>query len=85
MCTQRSPPELLQLNSLRKGAITQMRALGTSEDDRRDRGNYAPNSQVMNTTYDYATGLGPLVANSLTGGHRPELNDVMKLLPAERK
>ena len=45
-----------------------MSALGASEDDRRDRGNYAPNSQVMNTTYDYATGLGPLAANSLVGG-----------------
>ena len=79
------PPSYFSSQSLRKGAITQMRALGTSGDDRRDRGNYAPNSQVMNTTYDYATGLGPLAANSLTGGHRPELSDVMKLLPAERK
>ena len=31
-------------HSLRKGAITEMRSLGASEDDRRDRGNYAPNS-----------------------------------------
>ena len=79
------PPSYFSSHSLRKGAITQMRALGTSEDDRRDRGNYAPNSQVMNTTYDYATGLGPLAANSLEGGRRPEINDVMRLLPAERK
>ncbi len=62
------PPSYFSSHSLRKGAITQMRALGASEDDRRDRGNYAPNSQVMNTTYDYATGLGPLAANSLVGG-----------------
>ena len=62
------PPSYFSSHSLRKGAITQMSALGASEDDRRDRGNYAPNSQVMNTTYDYATGLGPLAANSLVGG-----------------
>ena len=62
-----------------------MRALGTLEDDRMHRGNYASNSQVMNTTYDYATGLGPLAANSLGGGRHPELKDVMKLLSAERK
>ena len=59
------PPSYFSSHSLRKGAITQMRALGTSEDDRLDRGNYAPNSQVTNTIYDYATGLGPLAANSL--------------------
>jgi hypothetical protein len=35
-----------------------MRAQGVTEDDRRDRGNYAAGSQVMNTTYDYATVLG---------------------------
>ena len=79
------PPSYFSSHSLRKGAIIQMRALGASEDDRRDRGNYAPNSQVMNTTYDYATGLGPLAANSLVGGRRPGVSDVMKLLPAERK
>ena len=76
------PPSYFSSHSLRKGVITQMWALGTSEDD---RGNYPPNSQVMNTTYDYVTGLGPLAANSLEGVRRPELSDVMKLLLAERQ
>ena len=82
MCPQRFTPELLQF------ALAEERRNHSdeaSEDDRRDRGNYAPNLQVMNTTYDYATGLGPLAANSLVGGRRPEVSDVMKLLPAERK
>ena len=30
-----------------------MRATGATEEDRRDRGNYAVGSQVMNQTYDY--------------------------------
>lgn len=78
------PPSYFSSHSLRKGIITQMQVLGTSEDDRRDRGNYPPNSQVMNTTYDYVTGLGPLAVNSLEGVRCPELSDVMKLLLAER-
>ena len=78
-------PEYFSSHSLRKGAITEMRSLGASEDDRRDRGNYAPNSQVMNITYDYGTGLGPLASNSLIGGHKPTIEDVKRLIPPTRK
>lgn len=42
-----------------------MRPQGSTDDDRRDRGNYAAGSAVINNTYDYATGLGPLASNSL--------------------
>ena len=85
-CTRNKlPPDYFSAHSLRKGAITQMRALGASEDDRRDRGSYAPNSQVMNETYDYATGLGPLASNSLRGGYKPTITDVKRLIPAERQ
>ena len=72
-------------HSLRKGAITEMRSLGASEDDRRDRGNYAPNSQVMNITYDYGTGIGPLASNSLVGGHKPTIEDLRRLIPPARE
>jgi hypothetical protein len=78
------PPTYFSSHSLRKGAITHMRSQGATEDDRRDRGNYAPGSQVMNSTYDYAIGLGPLASNSLTGGHKPTLEDVRRLLPAAK-
>ena len=79
------PPNYFSSHSLREGAITHMRSLGSTEDDRKDRGNYAPGSQVMNTTYDYATGLGPLAANSIAGGQKPSVTDVRRLLPAKRK
>ena len=78
------PPRYFSSHSLRKGGITHMRAAGATEDDRRDRGNYAAGSQVMNQTYDYATGLGPLAANSLSGGYQPSISDVQRLLPAKR-
>jgi hypothetical protein len=35
------PPAYFSARSIRKGAITHMRAQDTTEDDRRDRGNYA--------------------------------------------
>lgn len=78
-------PEYFSAHSLRKGAITHMRAQGTSVDDRLDRGNYAPNSQVMSLVYDQSMGLGPLGSNSLEGGHRPDVTDVKRLLPAKRR
>jgi integrase len=53
------PSACFSSHSLRKGVITHMRAQGATEDDRRDRGNYSAGSNVMNTTYDYATGLAP--------------------------
>jgi hypothetical protein len=46
------PPAHFSSHSLRKGAITHMRAAGAAEEDRRDQGNYAAGSQVMNQTYD---------------------------------
>ena len=78
-------PDYFSSHSLRKGAITEMRCLGASEDDRRDRGNYAPNSQVMNLTYDYGAGIGPLASNSLVGGHKPTVEDVRRLIPPVRR
>ena len=78
-------PNYFSSHSLRKGAITEMRSLGASEDDRRDRGNYAPNSQDMNITYDYGTGIGPLASNSLVGGHKPTVEDVRRLIPPARR
>lgn len=79
------PPAYFSSHSLRKGAITHMRATGATEEDRRDRGNYSAGSQVMNQTYDYAVGLGPLASNSLPGGRRLGLRDVKRLIPATRK
>ena len=79
------PPDYFSAHSLRKGSITHMRAQGVTEDDRRDRGNYAAGSQVMNMTYDYATGMGPLASNNLEGGREPTITDVKRLIPARRQ
>ena len=76
------PPAYFSSHSLRKAGFTHLRSAGATEDDRRDRGNYAPNSPVMNQTYDYATGLGPLASNSLVGGVIPSVIDVRRLIPA---
>lgn len=75
-------PNYFSSHSLRKGAITEMRCLGASEDDRRDRGNYAPNSQVMNLTYDYGVVIGPLASNS---GYKPTIECIRRLIPPARR
>ena len=46
------PPNRFSAHSLRKGGMSQMRGLGASSDDRRDRGNYADGSNVYDTVYD---------------------------------
>jgi hypothetical protein len=79
------PPSYFSSHSLRKGGITHMRAQGSTEEDRRDRGNYSAGSVVMNNTYDYATGLGPLASNRLKGGHKLKTDDLQRLLPPGKK
>ena len=84
-CEKRGlPGDYFSGHSLRKAGISGMHAAGATEEDRRDRGNYAPGSQVMNLTYDYASGLGPLAANSLIGGHRLDVQDLRRLIPPAR-
>jgi hypothetical protein len=66
------PEMYFSSHSLRKGAITHMRALGASEDEGRERRYFAVGSTVMNSTYDYAvTGLAPSASNSLEATSRP--------------
>jgi hypothetical protein len=79
------PADFFSSHSLRKGAITHMRATGATEDDRRDRGGYAAGSQIMFSTYDYATGLGPLASNGLNHAAAPGLTELTRLVPAQRE
>ena len=75
-------PAFFSSHSLRKGATTQMRALGVSDADIRDRGNYASGSEVMRITYDYSTaGHGPLSALSINGGAVPDVEAIRRYLP----
>ena len=78
------PRDMFSSHSLRKAAISDMRMLGSTEADRRDRGGFSVKSPVMNDTYDYGTGLGPLACQSLTGGCQPDVASLRKLLPANR-
>lgn len=78
------PPAKFSSHSLRKGAISDMRALGSTVEDRQDRGNYVAGSKAMASVYDYAIGLGPLACSSLRGGYQPDTSHLKKLLPAER-
>ena len=69
-------------HSLRKAAMSHMRATGASVEDMRDRGNYAEGSLVMNRVYDYsAAGHGPLSSNSLEGGPALTIEDIKLYLP----
>ena len=80
------PPERFSAHSLRKGGMSQMRGLGASSDDRRDRGNYADGSKVYDTVYDYSTvALGPLACNvnvGVQGTVKPLIDHVGRCLPA---
>ena len=78
------PEEMFSAHSLRKGAMSDMRALGASEDDRRDRGNYAATSTVMAESYEYATGPGPLACMALVGGYLPTTDHLRRFLPPSR-
>jgi hypothetical protein len=77
------PPAYFISHFLRKGAITE--EVMATEEHRRDRDNNAAGSQVVNQTYDYAVGLGPLASNSLPGGRKLGLRDVKRLNPVTRK
>ena len=59
-----------------------MRAMGVSQLDMIDRGNYVEGSKIMTAVYDYsAGGHGPLSSNSLVGGTQPSKDDVRSWLP----
>jgi hypothetical protein len=79
------PPDRFSAHSLRKGNMSQMRGLGASSDDRRDRGNYADGSNVYDTVYDYSTvALGPLACNmnlGIEGTVKPMVDHVGRCLP----
>ena len=79
------PPERFSAHSLRKGGMSQMRGLGASSDDRRDRGNNADGSNVYDTVYDYSTvALGPLACNVNLGAQgtvKPLVDHVGRCLP----
>ena len=58
-----------------------MCAIGVSEEDRRERGNYSEKSMVLHKTYDYSSaGHGPLSGKALNAGVAPGIEDVRRLI-----
>ena len=75
------PPDLFCSHSLGKEPSCTCVPLARPRATGGTGGNYSVGSQVMNMTYDYATGLGPLASNSLTGSYRPIVEDMRRLIP----
>jgi hypothetical protein len=77
--TRNLDPDDYAFHSLRKAAMTHMRAMGVSREESRDRGNYSSDSVVMEQVYDYdVSGFGPLASNSLPGGKRPGYEEMAR-------
>jgi hypothetical protein len=66
-------------HSLRKGAVSQMKASGCLRDKTNSRGNYSRGSVLVNTVYNHNnTGRGPTGASSSSGGRNLTLEDVRR-------
>jgi hypothetical protein len=72
-------PTLFSFHSLRKGAVTLMKALGVSREETLARGNYSRASVMIDTTYNYdSSGTRPLGA--MAGGREkaPNKEDITR-------
>jgi hypothetical protein len=72
-------PTLFSFHSLRKGAVTLMKALGVSREETLARGNYSRGSVMIDTTYNYdSSGTGPLGAMGGGRGRAPSREDITR-------
>ena len=72
-------PTLFSFHSLRKGAVTHMKALGISREETLARGNYSRASVMIDTTYNYnSSGTGPLGAMNNNRSKAPDRGDVAR-------
>jgi hypothetical protein len=72
-------PTLFSFHSLRKGAVTLMKALGVSREETLARGNYSKGSVMIDTTYNYdSSGIGPLGAMGGNRGKAPSREDITR-------
>lgn len=75
-------PGFFSFHSLRKAAVTQMKALGVSRDETLSRGNYSKDSVMIDTAYDYdSSGRGPLAAMSGKRDRLPGKEEAIKRMP----
>jgi hypothetical protein len=72
-------PTLFSFHSLRKGAVTHMKALGVSREETLARGNYSKASVMVDTTYNYnSSGTGPLGAMNSNRAKVPGREDIAR-------
>jgi hypothetical protein len=72
-------PTLFSFHSLRKGAVTHMKALGVSREETLARGNYSKASVMIDTTYNYnSSGTGPLGAMNSNRANVPGREDIAR-------
>ena len=72
-------PTLFSFHSLRKGAVTLMKALGVSREETLARGNDSRGSVMIDTTYNYdSSGTGPLGAMGGGRGKAPSREDITR-------
>jgi hypothetical protein len=74
--------DLFSFHSLRKGAVTQMKAIRVDADETRARGNYSQGSEMIATIYNYdSSGVGPLAAMARGTGKAPTKEDIARTIP----
>jgi hypothetical protein len=72
-------PTPFSFHSLRKGAVTHMKALGVSREETLARGNYSKASVMIDTTYNYnSSGTGPLGAMNSNRAKVPGREDIAR-------
>ncbi len=72
-------PTLFSFHSLRKGAVTLMKALGVAREETLARGNYSRASVMIDTTYNYnSAGTGPLGAMGRGRTNVPGREDIAR-------
>jgi hypothetical protein len=72
-------PTLLSFHSLRKGAVTHMKALGVSREETLARGNYSKAFVMIDTTYNYnSSSTGPLGAMNSNRANVPGREDIAR-------
>ena len=70
-------PKYFSFHSLRKGCITQMKALHMSKEETLARGSYFMDSSMINTMYDDdSSSRGPLAAIGSSEGRAPTKQDI---------
>ena len=76
------PEDSYSFHSLRKGGVTQMKALAVGREEILSRGNYSASSTMIDTVYNYdSSGMGPLAATGKGTGCLPGKEEARRRIP----